>query len=502
MGEMIKKESKRNMKIAVVGAGVSGAGVVRALLIHSNFTSADQIDVFEPRDTLGPGLPYNPHEDEAVRLNLAPEMLSVVKENPNDFVEWLEENMDEPTNFENLVSRPTYGRYLMERFMPYFEDERVTHIQNMVIDLEVIEQETGLLYRLKTNKGWSETIYDAVFFSIGHPPYNDFYNLAGVENYIHNPYPMYEKLSPIDPTKKIGVVGSGATAMDIMRYLHLNFDLKYPLTFYDPNEPFNFVNIPYKEEVPFTFSKEWIEQEKNKYNGFIPFERLIEVFNQDMAKGGLDHPETVYEKYKENTFELKREAFETNDQELALMQAYSSELVALLPNLFNALSGQDKSYYLKNYHSKLLFIKSRVPNLTYKWLFELYDAGKLRVVGGLKDITLTDEGHFIVDANEKEEQDFLINATGFNMTIETVAERSKLIKNLFDKEIILPHRNGNFILVDWPETRVMNQRYGLMENLFFLGLLIGGTQHENNDASLTIDQGAYSATAFMDSIDS
>ena len=107
MGEMIKKESKRNMKIAVVGAGVSGAGVVRALLTHSNFTSADQIDVFEPRDTLGPGLPYNPHEDEAVRLNLAPEMLSVVKENPNDFVEWLEENMDEPTNFENLVSRPT-----------------------------------------------------------------------------------------------------------------------------------------------------------------------------------------------------------------------------------------------------------------------------------------------------------------------------------------------------------------------------------------------------------
>ena len=72
----------------------------------------------------------------------------------------------------------------------------------------------------------------------------------------------------------------------------------------------------------------------------------------------------------------------------------------------------------------------------------------------------------------------------------------------FDKEIILPHRNGNFILVDWPETRVMNQRYGLMENLFFFGLLIGGTQHENNDASLTIEQGTYSATVFMDSFDS
>ena len=39
-----------------------------------------------------------------------------------------------------------------------------------------------------------------------------------------------------------------------------------------------------------------------------------------------------------------------------------------------------------------------------------------------------------------------------------------------------------------------------MENLIFLGLLIGGTQHENNDASLTIEQGTYSATAFMDNL--
>lgn len=490
------------MKIAVIGAGVSGASVVRALLTHSNFTNNDQIDVFEPRDTLAVGLPYDPKDDEAIRLNIAADMLSVVPERPNDFVEWLEENIDEPTNFENLVSRPSYGKYLNDRFSPYFEDEKVVHIQETVIDLEVLEQESNLRYRLKSDYGWLETIYDAVFFAIGHPPYNDYYNLAGAENYTHNPYPMYEKLSTINPNKKIGVVGSGATAMDLMRYLHLNYNLKHPLTFYDPNPPFNFVNIPYDGEVPFTFSKEWIEEEKNKHNGFIPFERLLETFKEDMAAGGLNNPQAVYEKYKESTFELKREAFETNDQKLALMQSYSSKLVELLPHLFNALSGEDKALYLESYHSKLVFIKSRVPNLTYKWLFELYDAGKLRVVGGLENITLNEHGHFNIDANESEEMDILINATGFNMKIELIAERSELIKNLFDKEIILPHRNGNFILVDWPETRLINQHYGLMKNAFFLGLLIGGTQHENNDAGLTIEQATYSANAFMDSLDS
>lgn len=490
------------MKIAVVGAGVSGASVVRALLTHPNFTSNDQIDVFEPKDTLAVGLPYNPYDDEAIRLNVTPDRLSVISDKPNDFIEWLEENIKEPTNFEDLVSRPTYGKYLLDRFIPYFEDEKVQHIQETVTDLDILEQDSSLRYRLKTDSGWLDTVYDAVFFTIGHPPYNDYYQLAGTENYIHNPYPMHEKLSAIDPNKKIGVVGSGATAMDLMRYLHLHFDLKHPLTFYDPNPPFNFVDIPYDGELPFTMSKEWISEEKKKHNGFIPFERILEVFKEDMAEGGLDNPRAVYEKYQESTFALKREAFEKNDQELALMQAYSSDLVELLPHLFNALSGDDKVFYLENYHSKLLFIKSRVPNLTYKWLFELYDAGKLRVVGGLEDIQLQEDGHFMVRANETEELHLLINATGFNMAIEKISERSELIHHLFEKEIILPHRNGKFILVDWPETRVMNQRYGLMKNMIFLGLLIGGTQHENNDAGLTIDQATYSATAFMDSLDS
>ena len=62
----------------------------------------------------------------------------------------------------------------------------------------------------------------------------------------------------------------------------------------------------------------------------------------------------------------------------------------------------------------------------------------------------------------------------------------------------MPHVNCKFILVDWPQCRVMNQHYGRMDNLFFLGLLIGGTQHENNDAGQTILQARIVAKQFMD----
>jgi uncharacterized NAD(P)/FAD-binding protein YdhS len=505
---MIEVLRRIAMKIAVVGAGISGASVVKSLLSHDNFNTKDQIDVYEPRESLGVGLPYVETEDESIRLNVTPDVLSVNEHNPNDFNNWLENQNEPATDFEGLVSRPAYGKYLMERFEPYFNHQQVQHIQTFVEDLEILdahtekpvtpEQETPYVYRLKTTEGWKETIYDAVFFTTGHPPYNDYYDLQGVKNYVHNPYPMNEKLANIDSEENIGIIGSGATGIDLMRYLFLNHSLKQPLTFYDIKTPFNFVNIPLEQEdITFTFSKEWIAVEKEKQDVFIPLEVLLETFKADMEAENVD-AKAVYEKYKAGTLAAKREAFETKDQKLAVVHEHVSRLVAVLPYLFNALSGEDKQYYLDHYHAKLLFFKSRVPYTTYKWLFELLDAGRVRAVTGLKDIEVAEDGSFLITADQEEQADLLVNATGFNTKLLSIADTSPLIKNLYHKEIILPHKNGHFVLVDWPQCRLINQRYDLLENVFFLGLLIGSTQYENNDASLTIDQATYSATWFME----
>lgn len=244
------------MKLAVVGAGVSGANIVRTLLNHPNFTTNDTIDVFEPREELGPGMPYLTTDDESIMLNLSPDKLSVDFSNPLDFTEWLEKNYEEPRNFENLVSRPQYGKYLQERLAPYFEHKQVHHIQEEVEDLHVIEGQDHFLYDIQTSGAWSETSYDAVFLSIGHPPYNNFYDLIGKENYIHNPYPMNETLMELDPSKKIGIIGSGATGVDLMRFFDTHYTLEEPLTYYDIKEPFHFVKIPY-EKKSLTFLFQW-----------------------------------------------------------------------------------------------------------------------------------------------------------------------------------------------------------------------------------------------------
>lgn len=497
------------MDIAIVGAGISGSNVLKSLITHPNFQADDKIDVFEPRQSLGSGLPYEPTDDESIMLNTSSEVLSVDEENELDFTEWLERHFIEPTNFENLVSRPRYGKYLVERFAPYYSHEQVCHVQSSVVDVEVLDAETkepaadtqdgNFVYRIKTVDGWQDTIYDAVFFSVGHPEYNDFYDLKGFDHYIHNPYPMKEKLSNLDNNQKISIIGSGATGVDLMRFFTTNYELEQPLTFYDLNEPFHCVAIPYdKNGITYRMTKDWIEDQKEEHGGFIPLEVMLETIKEDLKQENAD-PMTVYNRYESGTLEVFRKAFDTKDQELAAVQKYAATSVPYLPHLYNALSGEDQQEYMKNYHSIMLFFKAKVPYYSYQWLFELIDAGKVETVAGLEEVTILDSGRFqFVTKDRKDEADIVVNATGFINHIETLTNYSELIKNLFHRRLIMPHVNGKFILVDWPQCRVINQQFGRMDNLFFLGLLIGGTQHENNDAGQTIQQARYTAKAFMD----
>jgi uncharacterized NAD(P)/FAD-binding protein YdhS len=490
------------MKIAVVGAGISGANIVRTLLTHPNFTQNETIDIFEPRSELGSGLPYLSSDDDSIMLNVGPDKMSLDLAKPNDFVEWLEENYEQPENFEQLVSRPRYGKYLVERLAPYFDHEQVQHIQEEVVDLNVLEGQDHFHYEIKTTAGWKNSQYDAVFLAVGHPPYNNFYNLIGTENYIHNPYPMNETLTHFDNTQKIGIIGSGATGVDLMRFFNTHYELKQPLTYYDIKEPFNFVKIPYESgQVTFSFSMIWIEQQKEIYKGFIPLRVVLDLVESDLKKEAIDVME-VYAAYKEKSLDVLRKALETNDQELAAIQQYINRLIVFLPDLYNALNAEDRDDYLKNYHGILLFFKSLVPNGTYKWMFELIDAKKINAVADTINITPEDDGTFSIERKDGtvETADVLINASGFDSNLARVAEQSPLIKNLYNKKIILPHIDGRFILVSWPELHVINQRFGVMDNLFFTGLLIGGTQHENNDAPLTMRQAVATATAFMDQI--
>ncbi len=495
------------MKIAIVGAGISGASALKAIIDHPNFRKNDEIHLFEPRAQLGVGLPYGA-DDESVMLNISPDSLSMVDENPLDFTHWLKENYEQPYNFEGLVSRPQFGKYLAARFKKYAQHEQVQHFQTPVEDLNILDATTkevlfegknkNYRYQLKTATGWRDDIYDAVFLALGHPPYADYYGLNGLKNYIANPYPVQDKLKQFTNEDTIGIIGSGATGIDLMRFFATNYQLKQPLTYFVQDQGFYFADIPYEgKDFQFTFSMDWIEEQKAKHNGVIPFTLILNTFLQAIQAEGVA-VQAVYETYQQGDLATIRQAVATKDQDLALIHAYNSQLIPFLPHLYNSLSGPDKIMYLEEYHPKLIFFKSRVPFQTFKWLLELVDAGKLRIIYDLTDIEPVAAGGFLVQAQQTETVDYLINATGFDSHLVEASKNSPFTQQLFQKNIIMPHLNGRYVLVDWPQAQVLNQKFGTMNNLFFFGLLMGGTQHENNDAQLTYQLARHSATWLMD----
>ena len=491
------------MKIAIIGAGLSGSNVLKTILEHPNVSKEDSIDIFEPNALLGPGMPYAP-DDRNVMLNSQPKNLSVDKDNKEDFIEWLEANYEAPTNFEGLVARPRYGQYLMERFKESFSHPQVTHYQEKIVDMNIIvknktaKEETN--YVLTTESGEAEIAYDAVFFAIGHPPYKDDYDLKDTINYIHNPYPLKEELSQLDENQKIGIIGSGAASIDYFRYVTQNYELTSPLTFYVHDDAFLFPLIPYAgNKFNFTISKKWIVEMKEKNNGFIPFEIILQTIIKDLKNSGA-HLSEIYQKYQKMDLLAVRAALNANDQELALIQAYVSELGPLLPHLFNALNGVEREQYLEQYHEKLLFFRNLIPHQTALDLLTYFQEGKVRVVYGIEQIIPQTNQQFKIIANDTEYTDILINGTGFQNNLEKASQQDELIYNLFKKKLILPHRQNDFILVDWPQCRMMNQRFGVLDNAFFLGHYIKGSQHENNNAEMIIEQARFTSQWFMDQV--
>ena len=101
------------MKIAIIGCGVTGSNILRHILDHKNFRSEDKIYIFEKRDLLGPGVPYE--KDTPVKmLNVGPRLMSMDRENDDDLKEWLDKNVENPINFEGLISREDYALYIRD----------------------------------------------------------------------------------------------------------------------------------------------------------------------------------------------------------------------------------------------------------------------------------------------------------------------------------------------------------------------------------------------------
>lgn len=497
------------MKVAIVGLGVAGTSTLMELVKKGNWGVEHQIDVYDPRERSGAGQAYL-EDDDVVIINTYPGSLSIREGQSDDFTHWLEAKYPGEDFTHAYVSRNEYGKYLNSVAEEYLATDGVEYHQVAVEDLRIVDAE-GVhylnsdqgrqYYQLKTNGKWTEN-YAAVFLAIGHPPYQDAYNLRGIDDYIHNPFPVKEKLSRFKKHQRIAVIGTGLTSLDITRYLTKTYgSFDHTVLFFNRKNGYSTVNLKaLTDPVQHTLTAEWRADQLEKHNGIIPFEKIKKQILKDMDRLDINI-QRLYEKYGKGTLNQIKMAIESQDLELSRLENYISAGLADMGDLLNMMSASDHAYFIENYYDIVNHFYAQMPEPSLQLVLNLVEEGKIRIINGMIAVDVQEDGHFVVHAEGGTyEVDVLINATGYDQNLISASQQDPFIKNLYERRI-LTSGDQKRVQVSWPLTQPISILYGVLDHVHLLGSWIQDTQYPLNSAGLNMKQGRRVANHFLDNVE-
>ncbi|MDN6162422.1 MAG: FAD/NAD(P)-binding protein, partial [Atopostipes sp.] len=471
------------MKIAIVGFGVSGAALLMSLKASGKLDQDLKVDIFDPKDEPAVGLAYG-KDSKHLLLNAFPTAMSLNPENKYEFSEWLENHYPEYDAIEDLVPREVFGEYAQERLSPLVEEENISHYKKEIIDVIPIEKDPSISYVLKDSAGQRYENYDYLFLAVGNPPYNDFYDLNGQEDYIADPYPVVKKLKEVEKDTKVAVLGSSLTAFDLVNYLSHEKDLEYPIGVFTVVPYFNSLRVtPYQgPTLDYSLDSPWMKEKLHEYHGTIPLDQIVKAVKKDLKTNQIDLP-AIREQYDPGNLEKAYHTyFNKKHPELSKLQAYISLLSGNLGDLYMSLSKEDQSRFLSDYAPTFGHYQVRLAPDAVNNMYQLLMQEELFIVPDLKAIHKTEPFTLKSQSGESYEADLIINATGFDFNTDHIGEDNLLLQNLLNKGFLLD-KDKKGILITWPESQVMNQKHGQLDTCFFIGPWVSNTHFANNNVN-------------------
>ncbi|KOF13381.1 hydroxyacylglutathione hydrolase [Ensifer adhaerens] len=218
---MVKHRSHRPV-VAIIGGGFTGAALA-ANLARNTAGRAVDIVVFEPRARLGAGLAYDTF-DPAHRINVPAARMSLVPDDPDDFLHWLAaegEPRDDPDALAedgNLYPRrAVFGRYVSDFIAPHLKAGQVHHRRERVGQIVRV----GDQWRGHADGG-TDILADIPIVATTHPapcaPQNIAKVLAGHPRYVADST-LQGAQSVIRGDDRVLVIGNGLTAADVIASL-------------------------------------------------------------------------------------------------------------------------------------------------------------------------------------------------------------------------------------------------------------------------------------------
>lgn len=292
-------DSLERRRIAIVGGGVAGSLAAIAL---SKLQQTESIAVFDRHGAFGRGLAYSA-KSPWHRINVpAYKMGGVSAEDTEGFADWLTETgqADWRDYSDSFVPRWVYGDYIAAQLSEIVANGHVFLHTDIILDIE--RRQSG--YELRSSSGQRQT-FDIVFLCLGNPSPSPF---PGIETAPRSITDVWAPgaLDPIGVNDRVLVIGTGATAVDVVIDLHRR-GMQQPITMISRRGLLPLIDAPAQTDpAPLESWPEptargvfaaLLKDTRRKMAAGIPWQTSVDTFRLQIARLWTDASQTERERF-------------------------------------------------------------------------------------------------------------------------------------------------------------------------------------------------------------
>lgn len=446
------------MNISIIGGGATGCAILIALLREMKESLSDRkisITIFEPNQ-LGRGIAYGDY-DSNFQLNTSVCSSSIIHTDNQDFLKWLDASKDVWQKFypevkrydrDTFLPRSLIGLYIQDRIKKEIASLeksliQVNHINERVTNIHFHKND---LISIITNKANYLSYYCIIATGYVDGLPKTYQHLMESPHYYPSPYFCIKEIKKIPHDKRILILGTRLTGIDIVKelkdYKHLVMAsrsgflpaVRNKLCFTPPKyltkvHIENFFQT-YQNTCTLELVKKEIEQE------------LSLIYNQSIIIDQLYVRDDPVRQLEEDIYLAKNHL---NFWEDSIMG-----FVYFINKAWLYLSLHDKKNLLKNEMNIIHRYISAFPYQNAKLIACLLKKGHLSLRKGIKHIDIEGEGFNVCFCDHKSESqetfDYIINATPIDNNV--LHSTQKLYKDMISEGIITINHFGGIKVND------------------------------------------------------
>lgn len=459
-------------RVAIIGLGISGSGVLRAYQKIKSQEPSLEIDIhaYDINERIGKGIPFSEDYLGAL-INSRSYEISIDYENMEEYYHWLQNNPDyQPYDY---TARSWYGDYNLEKTNELIQALQVTVHHHMVktVDYQkgqwVIEDDNGQV-----------NLFDRVHLCCGELPVIDHYQLLGQKQYIHNPYPLTQIKDKFTAQDHVAVIGTGLTSIDMIKYLIHETNVEKIFVF---SKSGYFPTVRGDDQVPefHYLTEEKMGQLIEQRSGYLYFEDFQELLLNEMKHYCFDLDEIIVQYFATGVRGLRLTI--ANAERVGKLQAIALQVTNLLTTGWRAMRQTDREQYAAKYHKLIVKLRNPVPPSSAEEIIEAVNQERVIIFDEVSDIEAIDNDGFalVLENPDHQKVDWVINTTGMVLKNKADLTKDSLLYHLVNHEYVQIDDFGG-LSINIETGNIISPKFGEIDTLHAHGMLIEGVVYQNN----------------------